>query len=171
MTNIMRLPPYDKFPRISDEKILLREIQFSDINDLIEISVYDGVHATNLNQAAEIQSKINADYSNGNSIHWGIFDQLTNKIVGTCGYYRGLDKGEGELGCILLPQYRGQGYMNSAMLLAIKFGLNNIGLKRIWAITTKQNEKAIKLIEKLNFIKVADLHDNKVEYELKKMES
>ena len=53
------------------------------------------------------------------------------------------------------------------MLLAIKFGLNNIGLKRIWAITTKQNEKAIKLIEKLNFIKIVDLDDNEIEYELR----
>ncbi len=57
--------------------------------------------------------------------------------------------------------------MTFAMLLAIEFGLNSIGLKRIWAITTKQNEKAIKLIEKLNFIKIADLDDNEVEYELR----
>lgn len=163
----MRLPPYDKFPSISDDKILLRQIQFSDINDIIEISFYDSIQAKTLTQAIEMQAKINVDYNNGNSIHWGIVDKLTNKIVGTCGYYRGLDKGEGELGCVLLPQYRGQGYMTSAMLLAIEFGLNNIGLKRIWAITTKQNEKAIKLIEKLNFIKIADLDDNKVEYELR----
>ncbi|MGE4347808.1 MAG: GNAT family N-acetyltransferase [Flavobacteriaceae bacterium] len=163
----MRLPPYDKFPSISDDKILLRQIQFSDINDIIEISFYDSIRATTLTQAREMQEKINVDYNNGNSIHWGIADKLTNKIVGTCGYYRGLDKGEGELGCVLLPQYRGQGYMTFAMLLAIEYGLNNIGLKRIWAITTKQNEKAIKLIEKLNFIKIADLDDDEVEYELR----
>jgi ribosomal-protein-alanine N-acetyltransferase len=163
----MRLPPYDKFPSISDDKILLRQIQFSDIDDIVEISFYDAVQAKTLTQAIDMQAKINEDYNNGNSIHWGIADKLTNKIVGTCGYYRGLDKGEGELGCVLLPQYRGQGYMYFAMLLAIEFGLNNIGLKRIWAITTKQNEKAIKLIEKLNFIKIADLDDNEVEYEFR----
>jgi ribosomal-protein-alanine N-acetyltransferase len=163
----MRLPPYDKFPSISDDKIVLRQIQFSDIDDIVEISFYDAVQAKTLTQAIDMQAKINEDYNNGNSIHWGIADKLTNKIVGTCGYYRGLDKGEGELGCVLLPQYRGQGYMYFAMLLAIEFGLNNIGLKRIWAITTKQNEKAIKLIEKLNFIKIADLDDNEVEYEFR----
>lgn len=163
----MRLPPYDKFPSITDDKILLRQIQLSDINDIIEISFYDSIQATTLTQAREMQEKINTDYINGNSIHWGIADKLTNKIVGTCGYYRGLDKGEGELGCVLLPQYRGQGYMTFAMLLAIEFGINVIGLKRIWAITAKQNEKAIKLIEKLNFTKIADLDENKVEYELR----
>ena len=162
----MKLPPYDKFPSISDDKILLRQIQFFDINELIEISFYDGIQATTIEQATEMQTKINEDYNNGNSIHWGIVDKLTNKIVGTCGYYRGLDKGEGELGCVLLPQYRGHGYMTFAILLAIEFGLDSIGLKRIWAVTTKQNEKAIKLVEKLNFIKIADLDDDDVEYEL-----
>lgn len=164
----MKLPPYDTFPSISDDKISLRQIQFSDINDIIEISFYDAIQAATLTQAIEMQAKINTDYSSGNSIHWGIADKLTNKIIGTCGYYRGLDKGEGELGCVLLPQYRGQGYMTFALLLAIEFGQNNVGLKRIWARTTKQNEKAIKLIEKLNFIKIADLDNNEVEYELGK---
>jgi ribosomal-protein-alanine N-acetyltransferase len=57
--------------------------------------------------------------------------------------------------------------MTSAMLSAIEVGLTHIGLKRIWAITTNQNEKAIKLIEKLNFIKIADLNENEIEYELR----
>jgi ribosomal-protein-alanine N-acetyltransferase len=162
----MKLPPYDTFPSISDDNISLRKIQFSDINDIIEISFYDAIQATTLTQAMEMLAKINMDYSSGNSIHWAIADKLTNKIIGTCGYYRGLDKGEGELGCVLLPQYCGQGYMTFALLLAIEFGQNNIGLKRIWARTTKQNEKAIKLIEKLNFIKIADLENNEIAYEL-----
>lgn len=164
---MMKLPPYENFPSISNHKICLRQIQFSDINDLIEISFYDGIQATTIKQATEMQTKIDEDYLDGSSIHWGIADKLTNKIVGTCGYYRGLYKGEGELGCVLLPQYRGQGYMTSAMLLAIEFGRHKIGLSRIWAKTTKQNEKAIKLIENLNFIKIAELGDNEVEFELK----
>jgi ribosomal-protein-alanine N-acetyltransferase len=163
----MSLPPYDIFPIISGDKISLRQILTADIEDLIEISFYDAIQATTFQQATEMQDKINKDYIEGNSIHWGIADNLTNKIIGTCGYYRGLDQGTGELGCVLLPQYRGQGFMTSAMLLAIDFGLNYIGLKRVWAITTKQNEKAIKLLEQLNITKIADLDDNEIEYELR----
>ena len=162
----MKLPPYDNFPTIADNKILLCEIVTSDLVDLIEISFYDGLQAKSLEQAATMLSKIKNDYSEGNSVHWGIADTITNKIVGTCGYYRGLNKGEGELGCVLLPQYQGRGYMTSAMLLAINFGINTIGLKRIWAITSQDNYGAIRLLERLNFIKVADLEGNKVEYEL-----
>lgn len=162
----IKTPPYNPFPFIANDKISLRQILNSDINDLIDISFYDAIQATTLQQAIEMNSRINDDYYDGNTIHWGIVDNVTRKIVGTCGYYRGLDKGEGELGCVLLPQYRGQGFMTSAMRLAIDFGINNIGLNRIWAITSTQNEKAIKLLERLGFVKIRDLADNEIEFEL-----
>jgi ribosomal-protein-alanine N-acetyltransferase len=163
----MNIPPYKLFPSLSNDKITLRQILASDISQLIEISFYDAVQATTEQQAIEMHVKINQDYFDGNSIHWGIADKLTNKIIGTCGYYRGIGKGEGELGCVLLPQYRGQGFMTSAMLLAIDFGLNNIGLQRIWAATSEQNKEAIKLLERLNFIRTKTLEDNEIEYEFK----
>jgi ribosomal-protein-alanine N-acetyltransferase len=163
----MKLPPYDIYPSISDEKIALRQILVSDIQDVIEISFYDSIPAKTIEEATEMQQKIDKDYETGNSIHWCVVDKATNNIVGTCGYYRGLDKGIGELGCVLLPQYRGQGFMSHAMQLAINFGLNTIGLKRVKAITTKQNDKAVKLLDRLNFIKIADLQDDEIEYELK----
>ncbi|MEA9411562.1 GNAT family N-acetyltransferase [Flavobacterium sp. PL02] len=163
----MKLPPYNSFPNVIGDKISLRQILPSDLNDIIEISYYDAVQAKTLEQAAEMQAKIDKDYTDGNSIHWGIADNTTNKIVGTCGYYRGLDIGAGELGCVLLPQYRGQGFMTLAMTLAIEFGNNHIGLNRIWAETSQENQNAIKLLERLNFIKIGDLEDNHIEYELK----
>jgi [ribosomal protein S5]-alanine N-acetyltransferase len=163
----MKLPPYDVFPTISDDKITLRQILSSDLEDLIEISFYDGIQAKTIKQAAEMQDKINKDYQDGNSIHWGIIENATNKIGGTCGYYRGFDKGAGELGCVLLPRFRGLGLMTHAMQLAIDFGLMDIGLKRVWAVTTKQNHKAIKLLERLSFIHIADLEVDEIEYELR----
>jgi ribosomal-protein-alanine N-acetyltransferase len=115
----MNLPPYDDFPQISNDKVSLRRILNSDIKDLIEISFYDSIQATTSEQALEMNEKINKNYEDGDSIHWGIVDNQTKNIVGTCGYYRGFDKGAGELGCVLLAQYRGQGFMTSALLLAI----------------------------------------------------
>lgn len=163
----MNLPPYLNFPTIRGEKISLREITNADIPDLIEISFYDAVQAKTIAEATAMQEKIEEDYLAGNSIHWGIADNNSNKILGTCGFYRGLDKGEGELGCVLLVQYRGKGFMSSAMQLAIDFGLQSIKLKRIWAITNQQNTKAINLLERLNFIKIKLLEDEEVEYEIK----
>lgn len=168
----MRLPLNKTYPTIQSDKISLRQILPEDIPAIVEISFYDAIQATTVEIATAMQERIEQDILDGNSIHWGVIDNETNKIVGTCGYYRGFDKGEGEgeLGCVLLPQFRGQGFMTSAIQLAIDFGLNNIGLKRIWAITSKENFNAIKLLERLNFIKVADLEDDEIEYELKSQE-
>ena len=136
----------------------------ADSKDLVEISFYDAVQASTVEKAAEMQDRINEDYVDGSSIHWGIEDRLSGQIVGTCGYYRGFDKGQGELGCVLLPQYRGKGYMAAAMQLAIAFGFDQMGLERIWAATDQDNTAAIKLLERLDFIKVGEL-ENEIEYE------
>lgn len=163
----MKLPPYSIFPTIIGEKISLRPLTSEDLKDLIEISFYNAIQAKTEPEAKEMQDQINQDYLNGNSIHWGISNNLTNKIVGTCGYYRGFDNQAGELGCVLLPQHQGKGFMTSAMLLAINYGLKTMKLNRIWAITNSQNKSAVKLLERLNFILVANLEQNEVEYELK----
>lgn len=163
-----QLPPYSNFPILKGERISLREISDADLEEIIDISFYDAIQATTVEIAGEMQAKIDNDYRAGNSIHWGIVENATDKIAGTCGYYRGFENGEGELGCVLLPEFQGKGYMTAAMLLAIDFGFDEMGLKRIWAATNKKNAQAIKLLERLNFTKVGELPDDEVEYELSK---
>jgi len=157
----MKVPPYHTSPSVIGDRPFLS----TDIADIVDISFYDAIQATTIEIATAMQEKIDQDIRDGNSIHWGIADNTTGKLVGTCGYYRGLDKGEGELGCVLLPQFQGQGFMTSAMQLAIDFGRNNIGLKRIWAATSRGNFKAISLLERLHFVKVEDLENEEIKYE------
>ena len=58
--------------------------------------------------------------------------------------------------------------MTRAMTLAIHFGFITIGLERIWAETDTDNRSAIKLLERLNFIKTGQTTNNNVVYELVK---
>lgn len=162
----MNLPPYKTFPQISNERILLREVQPLDMSDLMEISFYDATQAKTESEAQEMQDRINQDYLNANSIHWGIVERSTNKIVGTCGYYRGFENGSGELGCILLPQFRGQGFMSAAMQLAIDFGFKNIGLQKIWAATDHNNKETIKLLTRLHFKETSEGENGELVFEL-----
>ena len=161
----MKLPPYNIFPNVSGDKVSLRQIQPSDIPAIIDISFYDAVKASTTEEAMEMQEKINNDYEQGNSIHWGIFDNTSGSIVGTCGFYRGFHEGAGELGCVLLPQFQGQGFMTAAMQLAIEFGIGHMKLRRIWAATATENHKARKLFERLNFKEVRETPDGEVELE------
>lgn len=161
----MNLPPYDIFPEIRSETVILREILAENIKNLVEISFYDSLSASSVDEAMEMSAKINQDYQKGESIHWGIAGNSTNEVIGTVGYYRGFENGNGELGCVLKPEFRGQGFMTAAMELAIEFGIHIIGLTTIKAITSKQNTPAIKLLERLNFSKTADLAENESEYQ------
>jgi ribosomal-protein-alanine N-acetyltransferase len=164
----MNLPPYPQFPSLKTENLLLREVSSGDTRDIIDISFYDGKPAKTEEEAMEINERINRDYRNGESIHWGITDLKTGKLVGTCGYYRGFADGKGELGCILKTEFRGRGLMTATIAALIDFGLHEIGLKKITAITTETNLKAIAVLERLQFIRTLELENGALEFELRR---
>jgi ribosomal-protein-alanine N-acetyltransferase len=161
----LRKPPYEHFPVLYSDNIIMRQILPGDIKSIVSISVYDGKRASTGREAKQMQHKIDRDYQDGNSIHWGITDREKDIVVGTCGYYRGFDNSIGELGFVLVAGFRGFGYMTSALRLAVNFGLNDMGLKKIIAITTKQNTKTLNLLNRLQFVQSSDFMNDKVEYE------
>jgi [ribosomal protein S5]-alanine N-acetyltransferase len=162
----MHLPPFEIFPLLADSTIVLRHIEPSDLHAVLPICYYDAVPARTVEEAANIQERIAQDYEEGNTVHWGIEDRLLCRIVGTCGYYRGFVGGSGELGCVLLEQFRGRGYMTAAMRLAIHFGFRTIGLNRVTAITSRENLRAIRLLERLGFTHIQHTHGEQLAYEL-----
>ena len=164
----MNLPPFPSYPILSNSNILLKEIEFKDLDSIISITSYNRILAKDKIDAWDKIKKINQDYNNGKSIHWGIYDQKTNKIIGTCGYYRGFENNRGELGCILLPDFRGKDITKIALQLVIEFGYKTLKLEEIFAITNKTNTQAIKLLEKLNFDYTKNIHDLDLEMTHKK---
>lgn len=150
----MLSPPFTAFPVREHLHIVLREVTAADLPALMPISYYDGMQAASVEDAAAMQEKINADYAAGNSVHWVICNAFSNDVVGTCGYYRGFANNTGEIGFILLPAYRGQGYMKTALEEVIYFGRNLMGLDKICAHTTADNDRAIKLLRSLGMEEV-----------------
>ena len=148
-------PPYQNFPTLLSQGIVLRQSAKADINEILEISYYDGIQATDPEEALIMLEKIQEDYLKGNSIHWVIVDRKSDQVVGTCGYYRGFANSTGELGYILKPSFEGMGYMTKALKTAISFGINTIGLHKIIAITKNDNIKSQNVLKKLNFCQEA----------------
>lgn len=146
-------PPYQNFPVLASSDIILREVSVNDAEEIMEISYYDGIPAARPKEAVAMQERINQDYVCGNSIHWIIVDTQSAAIVKTCGYYRGFANHVGELGYILKPCFMGKGYMTKALELAIAFGINTIGLKKIKAITEKGNINSQNVLKRLGFEK------------------
>ncbi len=49
----MKIPPYETFPQMFSDQIVLREVQSSDIKDIVEISFYDAQRALTVEGATE----------------------------------------------------------------------------------------------------------------------
>lgn len=161
----LNLPPYNLFPVISNELVSLYQIDNECIKQIVSISFYDGVQASTIHEAIEMNERIKKDYCDGNSIHWAICENNTKKIIGTCGFYRGFTNETGEIGCVLLPEFQGKGFMTSALMLVIQFGINKIGLSKICAITSVENLKAILLLNRLKFEKIKEVEMDLVLFE------
>ena len=144
-------PPYQTFPTLTSKEIILRQLTHTDAADILEISYYNGVQAVDLSEAIEMLNKINQDYLDGSSIHWGIVDAQSEKLVGTCGYYRGFANDIGELGYVLKPAFQGRGFMTRALQQAIVFGIHTVGLQKIIAVTEKNNMKSQHVLGRLGF--------------------
>lgn len=144
-------PPYQTFPTLTSKEIILRQLTDTDAADILDISYYNGIQAIDPTEAIKMLNKINQDYLDGSSIHWGIVDPQSEKVVGTCGYYRGFANHIGELGYILKPAFQGRGFMSKALQQAIEFGIHTIGLQKVIAVTEKDNIKSQHVLSRLGF--------------------
>ncbi len=72
-----------------------------------------------------------------------------NKIIGIVGLLKRKQLLDADIGFSFLPEFEGKGYGYEASVVIIKLAKETFKLKRIVAITNTDNNKSIKLIEKL----------------------
>jgi ribosomal-protein-alanine N-acetyltransferase len=151
-------PRFVKTPILTSDRLILKEINRHDVGSIADISVYNGVFATNITEAIHILEQINADVENGESLHWGIFLKDSSELVGTCGYYRGFAQNIGEIGYIARPLYRGRGIMTEAVKLIVAFGFDTLKLDTVVAYTSPENLASIAVLQKAGFQKGKSEH-------------
>jgi ribosomal-protein-alanine N-acetyltransferase len=147
-----------RIPVITSDRLILKEIGRHNAVSIVDISVYNGVFATNVAEAIYILEQINSDVANGESLHWGIFLKDSDEIAGTCGYYRGFIQNSGEIGYILRPSYRGLGIMTEAVKLIVAFGFDTLKLHTVVAYTSPANSESIAVLQRAGFNKVKSEH-------------
>lgn len=103
--------------------------------------------------------------------NYTLIRKVDNHKIGTCGLYNREGLEGIDIGFALLPGYEnlGYGYESAAKLLEV--GIKEFHIKRISAITTKENIASQKLIEKLglkyvNTIKMPDDEEELLLYSL-----
>ena len=69
--------------------------------------------------------------------------------IGICGLIKRDSLEDVDIGFAFLPKYWGRGYAYEAASAAMAYAGNMLGLKRIVAITSADNDRSVKLLEKL----------------------
>jgi RimJ/RimL family protein N-acetyltransferase len=71
--------------------------------------------------------------------------------IGICGFVRRDSLPDADIGFAFLPQYCSQGYAFESAAGAMKYGRDVLGLRRVLAITSQDNESSGRLLEKIDF--------------------
>jgi RimJ/RimL family protein N-acetyltransferase len=71
--------------------------------------------------------------------------------MGLCGLIRRDGLEDVDVGYAFLPRFRGCGYAEEAAAEMVRFARDRVGLARLVAITGPENERSVRVLEKLGF--------------------
>lgn len=146
---------FTKIPTIKTERLLLRKIQPSDIEDVFEYGSDPSVSKYLLWQPHPDRGYtrfylnfLTVRYRKGEFYDWGV--ELDGKMIGTCGFTAfDLNNNSAEIGYVLNSKYWGRGIGYEAASAVIKYGFEVLSLNRIEVHYLVGNEASAALSKKL----------------------
>jgi len=151
---------FSAFPTIATERLLLREITMEDAEAIFRIRGDGEVTRWNtgapyltVNEAKALIRRMAVCYEKGTELRWGVtLAGGDGAVVGMVGYnsYIRPDR-RGSVGYDLARAYWGRGLMAEALSAALRFGFTTMELNRIEADVSLDNERSVRLLERLGF--------------------
>jgi RimJ/RimL family protein N-acetyltransferase len=144
---------------LETERLILREFVESDdafILDLLNqptfIKYIGSRNVHSLERAREvIEERYRTSYREHGYGLWAVELKETGETIGMCGFVKRDSLPDTDIGFAFLPQFEGKGYAFESARAAMDYGRNVLGLKRVLAITTQDNESSGRLLGKLGF--------------------
>ncbi len=139
------------------DRLLLRRFEQSDaafihrlMNEPAWIRYIGDRNITSLESAADyIDQKLVESYRVHGYGLYAIVTKGAGQTIGMCGLVNRPTLEDVDLGFALLEQFVGNGYALEAALAVLDHAKNEIGIKRVVAITNVDNDRSIKLLERL----------------------
>lgn len=150
-------------------RLILREITMDDADILFQlhsnplVQKYTGEPL--VSNVSEIKNAIEdrhlIDYETYGYGRWGVILKSTNQFTGWSGLAYLTEFDEVDIGYRFFPEFWGKGIATEAALAVIKFGFEQIGLKKIIAIALPENEGSIRVMQKtgMSFDKIAPYNE------------
>ncbi|PRZ23457.1 GNAT family N-acetyltransferase [Flavobacterium granuli] len=148
---------------IETERLILRELEYTDQNDLFEMDSDPEVHlyiennpVKSIDQITKVIEMLKIQYKENGIARWAVVDKLTNECVGWSGlkyFNQPLNNHTDfyELGYRFKKKHWGKGFATESAIAILDYGFKNLNTNRIFAITDPKNVNSKKLLTKLGF--------------------
>ena len=164
MSNFLFLP----FQNLESEKLVLRQIKNSDVDEVFElrsnpeVMKYIPRPLVKTNEEASSHIKMIQDKIETNEgINWAVTLRGNDKLIGIVGHYRiKWEHFRSEIGYMLLPDYHGKGIISEVVGILVDYGFNKMKMHSLEAIIDPANHASAKVLEKNGFVKEAHLLEN-----------
>jgi ribosomal-protein-alanine N-acetyltransferase len=161
--------PFEKFPHIETERLILRKIDnVKDVANFFKVRSNSNTMYHIPRPPAQFEQDVidlinsgNEQYEKGEMMSLAIALKDTDEFIGAIGFYRiKWEDHRTEIGYILNPDYSGKGYMHEACKALIKFAFEEIGFHSLEAVINADNFASINVVEKLGFVREAYFKEN-----------
>lgn len=150
-------------PIVETERLILRELDFIDENDLFEMDSDPEVHryiennpVKSISEITNVIEMLKQQYKENGIARWAVVDRETNECVGWSGlkYFRKpLNNHTNfyELGYRFKRKHWGQGYATESSIAILNYGFKNLDICSVFAITDPKNVNSKRVLSKLGF--------------------
>ncbi len=148
---------FSKMPELETERLKLRAIKKSDVNDINEYASNPRTSQyllwekhKSLEYTKRFVDIILARYKIGEYHDWAIILKENQKMIGTCGFTRiDEENGVAEIGYVLNPVYWGNGYATEAAKKMVDFAFNVLEVNRVEARFIFGNDASMSVMKKI----------------------
>ena len=145
------------------ERLILRELEYTDEKDLFEMDSDPEVHlfiennpVKSIDEITKVIEMLKKQYKENGIARWAVVDKLSNECIGWSGlkYFNeqiNNHKNFYELGYRFKKKHWGKGFATESSIAVLNYGFKNLGVDTIFAIADPNNVNSKKVLTKLGF--------------------
>lgn len=148
---------------IETDRLILRELEYTDEHDLFEMDADPAVHlyiennpVKSIEEIRVAISMLKKQYLENGIARWAVVDKSTKECIGWAGlkyFATPLNKHNHfyELGYRFKQKHWGKGYATESSIAILNYGFDHLNIDKIFAITDPNNVNSKNVLAKLGF--------------------